>query len=278
MTRWSSVLVPTLAILASCCRTEPPQEVVTDDTWGWCIASSQAVPDQPDPLRPATRHAQLTLQVANLDAAVDQILPLLHRNGAFEAGRAPGFMRPPDLGPEEAPWPAITLTLRVEAKHLARMIDAVSGLGTVLDDRRRTADPSEALVGIRATLLAARQNEARIQGLLNAPDTNAGTIAGLEGELAQIRERIAGYAARIYVLENSVDAATLAVRLLSPPVPSIATAFWQDVRFTLLGPDRTQVGFVRHLTVLGMVVLPVVVIGLLAGWLIGRRRTGSLPS
>jgi hypothetical protein len=197
---------------------------------------------------------------------------MLRSHGAFEAGRAPGRRHPPGARAEDDAWPSTTMVLRVETRRLGSFMDALKELGTPLDDRHHTADPGAAAVEIQARLAAARQNEARIQGRLESPDTPADALPGLEGELAKVRQEIASLAARNYVLKNSVETASLTVHLLAPPAPSLARTFWQDVRTTFLGSGTGPGGFARHLPALGVAALPWMVVAAVVAWVIARRR------
>lgn len=275
MVRWSPILVPALGFLAACGGTQPAGEILVDDSWFWCSVDPGTIPKDPDPLRAATRQAAIVLQVDSLDTAAAAIQPMLRAHGAYEAGRAPGLRRAPGAAPEDTPWPAITMVLRVETRHLGGLVDALKELGTVLDDRHHTADPGEAAVELQARLAAARQNEARIQGRIESQDTPADAIPGLEGELSKVREGIASLAARNYVLRNSVDSASLTIHLMSPPKPSPAATFMQDVRATFLGSAPGIKGFACHLPALGVAALPWMALAAAVAWVIARRRERS---
>lgn len=271
MTRWSMFGLLATAAILGCCDPGSRAEASPPQAWSWCVADADAVPSQPDPARPALRHAELLLRVDDVDAAMAGLTPILQTLGAFEAGRTPARIRLPDAAPNDLPWPATTLTLRVEVGVLTRLMNEIAALGTVLRDQRRTADASQAVVELQARLATERQNESRIQARIDDPATDRATIPALEGEISRVRERSAALGARLYVLENSLPAASLVLHLVSAPPPGRSPGFWRDVRATFLGPEDAPGAIALHLLALGIAALPWVGLAVLATVLILRR-------
>lgn len=271
MTRWSTIGLLATAAVLGCREPGPVTGAPPAEAWGWCMADADAVPTQLDAAHPSLRHAELLLRVDDVEAAMAGLTPLLQTYGAFEAGRTPARIRLPDAAPTDLPWPATTLTLRVEVGVLNRLMREVARLGTVLRDQRRTADASQAVVELQARLATERQNEERIQARIDDPATDRATIPALEGEISRIRERSAGLGARLYVIENSLPSATLVLHVVSAPAPGRSPGFWRDVRATFLGPDDAPGAIALHLLALGVASLPWVALAILATALILRR-------
>lgn len=244
------------------------------DPWHWCMVDADALPEQADPRTPSLRHGELRLQVPDPGEALERIPAILQTVGAFEAGRA--IEAPNDA--QGVPG-STRLTLRVETRKMGLLVESLATLGQVVADHRRTAEPTEAIVGLQARLATERRTEADLASRLEqaGPSTQAG--ATLAAELGKVRERIASLAARAYVIENSLAQASLVVHL-EPPVAKPEPGFWQDALATFLGSARTPGGVVLHLLALGVAALPWIGAAVLGTWLTlraaaRRRRPGG---
>ena len=148
-----------------------------------------------------------------------------HEEIARIAREADGYVSESSYNAQSGPSEA-TVTIRVPAVHLDRVVDQVSKLGKLLDKRMNAQEVSEEYVDLTSRKRNLEREELRLLELMQ----RAGKISDLlavEETLARVRGEIESIAGRLRYLENRVAMSTLTVTLQGPePRPGVGRPAW----------------------------------------------------
>lgn len=221
--------------------------------------------------RQLVRTAQLTVDVGDAAAAVRQV-----RTAATAAGGL--------VVEEQTSDRRSSLTLRVPAAALDRVIDDVAAVGTVTARNSQVVDSTADVVDLDARVASQQASVARVRALL-AQATSIGDVVAIESELARREAELDSLTNRLAVLRDQVAMSTLTVSLYGPGTvasdePDVRAVGFAD------GLDAGWRGLVALGTaaaaVLGFVLpfLPVLVVLFGLGWaarrVLRRRRPAAV--
>jgi len=159
--------------------------------------------------------ADITVQVADVDAAAAAVVRLAASVGGFVAASSSGA----DGSPDQA-----HLSVRVPGPRLSPTLDAITGLGhrtalttTATDVTAEVADVGSRVTSAQAVLATFRD---RLPQARTIPD-----VLAVEGEIARRQADLEALQARQRALADSVDLATVQVALQPrPPAAAVAAA------------------------------------------------------
>ncbi len=218
--------------------------------------------------RKIIQNADLTLQVKDVPATVDQITDLTARMGGY-------LVNSRQYRYEDKI--SASLSVKVPADKLTSMVETISGYGELTDKTISTEDVTEEYYDAEARLKVLEAKEARLLALLEKANTIT-DIVSVEKELGAVRSDIEVIKGRLKYLNNATSYSTVNITLeqalpgsLKAPQGTIGKA-WQG----LINSLNTLIDFGSGLVVFLVVILPwVVVFGLifyLIRYLYRRRK------
>jgi len=182
-------------------------------------AAKAADPDAPtqplDTERAVVRTASLGIEAADVPKVVAQVRAI--------AQTAQGLVA------EESQYSGsgASVTVRVPATALDRVMDEVSALGTVTQRRTQATDVTDQMVDLDARVASQQASVDRIRALL-ARAESIGDIASIESQLSQREGELDSLKNRLAALKGKVALSTLSVTIDGPgmsPPPSEPPGF-----------------------------------------------------
>lgn len=225
-------------------------------------------PTQPlDTERAVVRTASLGIEAADVPKAVAQVRAI--------AQTAQGLVA------EESQYSGsgASVTVRVPAPALDRVMDEVSALGTVTQRRSQATDVTDQMVDLDARVASQQASVDRIRALL-ARAESIGDIASIESQLSQREGELDSLKNRLAALKGKVALSTLSVTLDGPgmlPPPAEPTGFLGGIA---AGWDS----MIRVLVVIGAVLgflipyVPLVAIVVAVIWAVRRTVRRQTPA
>lgn len=218
--------------------------------------------------RKIIQNADLTLQVKDVPATVDQITDLTARMGGY-------LVNSRQYRYEDKI--SASLSVKVPADKLTSMVETISGYGELTDKTISTEDVTEEYYDAEARLKVLEAKEARLLALLEKANTIT-DIVSVEKELGAVRSDIEVIKGRLKYLNNATSYSTVNITLeqalpgsLKAPQGTMGKA-WQG----LINSLNTLIDFGSGLVVFLVVIMPwVVVFGLifyLIRYLYRRRK------
>ena len=172
-----------------------------------------------------------------------------------------------------------TLTLRVPSPKFGEAMTALSRLGEVTEQSRKSEDVTTQVIDNRARIRAAERSIRQIERLL-ARARNLGDILSIESDLARRQADLDSLKSQQAWLEDQTSLSTINVYISRPT----ARGDEREAEGFLAGLDdgwsALQGATVVALTILGAL-LPFAVVAALVGapaWLVVRRRRGVAPA
>lgn len=183
----------------------------------------------------------------------------------------------------------VTVVLKIPPDAVRTTVDALSGLGKVLDSKLDASDVTDKYADLESRVTTMRTSVLRLQAFLGKA-TSVTDIAALEAELTRREADLESLEGQRRVLAAQAALATITLQLSQPPpAPTTAqTAEPADTRSTLEripGFGRALERGATGLAVVGKavalvagLVLPFLAVALVvaAPWLVVRRRRGGL--
>ncbi|HET6651962.1 MAG TPA: DUF4349 domain-containing protein [Nocardioides sp.] len=173
-----------------------------------------------------------------------------------------------------------TLTLRVPTPKFSEAMIALSRLGEVTEQSRKSEDVTTQVIDNKARIRAAERSIRQIERLLSRA-RDLGDILSIESDLARRQADLDSLKSQQAWLEDQTSQSTINV-YISRPAP--ADAEEREARGFLAGLDdgwsALEGATVVALTILGAL-LPFAVVAALVGapaWLVVRRRRGVAPA
>jgi hypothetical protein len=158
--------------------------------------------------RMVIRNANLSLQVADVDAAVDRARQLAQAGGGFVSGSNTRL---------EQGRTVADLNLQVRADALDTTLQSLRGLGKVDSETSSSQDVTEEYVDLDANLRNLQASESAILRLMDRAQ-RIEDIISLQRELTTVRGQIERIQGRKTYLERRTDMATVSVSLHLPPL------------------------------------------------------------
>jgi hypothetical protein len=213
------------------------------------------------------RTGTFSLEVEDVDASLTKLTNLMKSQGGYISG---------SYRYTEASMPYLTVTFRVPAASFDAAVLALRAEGTVLSEQISTYEVTMQLVDLEARLRNLRASEAALLELMSRATTVADVLA-VQTQLTAVRSDIESYDAQRAALADQVDMTTISVTI-SPVGSSISNAangfdLGKEISLAvanLISVGRTVVVAAINLVI---VVLPIAIIGALAGGLLGRTVT-----
>ena len=209
--------------------------------------------------RMVIRNAKLTLQVPDVDQAVDRARQLAQAGGGLVAGSNTRL---------EQDRTVADLTLQVRADALEATLQALRGLGKVETETSSSQDVTEEYVDLDANLRNLQASESAILRLMDRAE-RIEDIISLQRELTNVRGQIERIQGRKTYLERRTDMATVSVSL-HPPGTESASA---PGGFDPLAMARR--GWNASLTVLRGAVEVLIVVAAFSWWLVPFLGIGA---
>jgi len=164
--------------------------------------------------RMVMRNAKLTLQVPDVDQAVDRVRQVAQAGGGYVSASNTRV---------EQDRPVADLTLQVRSDALDTTLQALRGLGKVDGETSTSQDVTEEYVDLDANLRNLQASESAILRLMDRAQ-RIEDIISLQRELTNVRGQIERIQGRKTYLERRTDMATLSVSLRLPPAEGAITA------------------------------------------------------
>lgn len=220
--------------------------------------------------RKIIQNADLTLQVKDVSATVDQITDLTGKMGGY-------LVNSRQYRYEDKI--SANLSVKVPADKLTDTVETISGYGEVADKTISTEDVTEEYYDAEARLKVLEAKETRLLALLEKANTIT-DIVSVEKELGAVRSDIEVIKGRLKFLNNATSYSTINITLeqalpgsLKAPQGTMGKS-WQG----LINSLNTLIDFGSGLIVFLVVILPWVIVFGLVFYLIRylyRRRKKS---
>lgn len=213
------------------------------------------------------RNGSFSLEVADVEASLTKLTGIVKSQGGYVSG---------SYRYADASTPYLTVTFRVPAASFDAAVLALRAEGTILSEQISTYEVTMQLVDLEARLRNLRASETALLELMTQATTVSDVLA-VQAQLTSVRSDIESYDAQRAALADQVAMTTISVTI-SPVGSSISDAargfdFGREVSLAvanLISVGRTVVIAAINLVI---VVLPIALIGALAGGLLGRAVT-----
>ena len=210
------------------------------------------------------RNGSFSLEVADVEASLTKLTGVVKSQGGYVSG---------SYRYTDASTPYLTVTFRVPAASFDAAVLALRAEGTVLSEQISTYEVTMQLVDLEARLRNLRASEAALLELMTRATTVSDVLA-VQTQLTSVRSDIESYDAQRASLADQVAMTTVSVTI-SPIGSSIGNAtsgfdLGKEVSLAianLIAVGRTVIIAAINLVI---VVLPIALVGALAGGLLGR--------
>lgn len=213
------------------------------------------------------RNGSFSLEVADVETSLTTVTGVVKSQGGYISG---------SYRYTDAAAPYLTVTFRVPAASFDAVVLALRAEGTVLSEQISTYEVTMQLVDLEARLRNLRASETALLELMTQATTVSDVLA-VQAQMTSVRSDIESYDAQRAALADQVAMTTISVTI-SPVGSSIGNAtngfdLGREISraiANLISVGRTVVVAAINLVI---VVLPIVIIGALAGGLLGRGVT-----
>jgi len=213
------------------------------------------------------RTGTFSLEVEDVDGSLAKLTNVVKSQGGYVSG---------SYRYTDTSTPYFTVTFRVPAASFDAAVLALRAEGTVLSEQISTYEVTMQLVDLEARLRNLRASEAALLELMTRATTVSDVLA-VQTQLTSVRSDIESYDAQRASLADQVAMTTVSVTI-SPIGSSIGNAtsgfdLGEEVSLAianLISVGRTVIIAAINLVV---VVLPIALVGALAGGLLGRAAT-----
>jgi hypothetical protein len=213
------------------------------------------------------RTGTFSLEVDDVDASLTKLTSVVKSQGGYVSG---------SYRYTDTSTPYLTVTFRVPAASFDAAVLALRAEGTVLSEQISTYEVTMQLVDLEARLRNLRASETALLELMSRATTVSDVLA-VQTQLTSVRSDIESYDAQRASLADQVAMTTVSVTI-SPIGSSIGNAtsgfdLGKEVAravANLIAVGRTVIIAAINLVI---VVLPIALVGALAGGLLGRAIT-----
>lgn len=213
------------------------------------------------------RTGTFSLEVEDVDASLTTLTNVMKSQGGYISG---------SYRYTDTSTPYLTVTFRVPAVSFDAAVLALRAEGEVLSEQISTYEVTMQLVDLEARLRNLRASEAALLELMTRA-TTVSDVLSVQTQLTAVRSDIESYDAQRAAIADQVAMTTISV-MISPIGSSIGNAasgfdLGKEVSLAianLISVARTVIVAAINLVI---VVLPIALIGALAGGLLGRTIT-----
>ena len=213
------------------------------------------------------RTGTFSLEVEDVDASLTKLTNVMKSQGGYISG---------SYRYTDTSTPYLTVTFRVPAVSFDAAVLALRAEGEVLSEQISTYEVTMQLVDLEARLRNLRASEAALLELMTRA-TTVSDVLSVQTQLTAVRSDIESYDAQRAAIADQVAMTTISV-MISPIGSSIGNAasgfdLGKEVSLAianLISVGRTVIVAAINLVI---VVLPIALIGALAGGLLGRTIT-----
>ncbi|KXS44651.1 MAG: hypothetical protein AWU59_357 [Methanolobus sp. T82-4] len=206
---------------------------------------------------------EMSMEVDDAAATIDTITDATIASGGYVSSSSVY-----DLNYNSDARKAGYITVRVPESDYPVFLETVEGLGDVQSKSVSGQDVTEEYIDVSARLENLRNQEARLNEILNM-STTVEEVLSVEKELERVRGEIESLTGRLEYLDNRIEFTTINIRVTEP---SPINQSW-GLRDALSESVQGFISMVNALIVLAGYLLPVVILlTLLGGLVIGIRR------
>lgn len=232
-------------------------------SWLTTASAAAAVPTRPMLIFTAS----MGLRVKDYEKAEAEVQRLTEKHGGFISGSQTSTREDGGYG---------TVTVRVPADHLQKLMDEVSALGKVISKELETQEVTEEFVDLQARLRNDQRGEEQLLRLL----AKAGRVSDLlqvEKVLAEVRGRIEQITGRLRYLENRVALATLTIVIEEESGATAPIATWSPWEVG----KRAVAGLLATLRVVASALIwviafaPIWLVVVIVWWVVRRRSAAT---
>jgi hypothetical protein len=213
------------------------------------------------------RTGTFSLEVADVEASLTKLTGVVKSQGGYVSG---------SYRYTDASTPYLTVTFRVPAASFDAAVLALRAEGTVLSEQISTYEVTMQLVDLEARLRNLRASEAALLELMSRATTVSDVLA-VQTQLTSVRSDIESYDAQRASLADQVAMTTVSVTIspIGSSIGSATSGFDLGKEVSLAIANLISVGRTVIIAAINLVivVLPIALIGALAGGLLGRVVT-----
>ncbi len=210
------------------------------------------------------RNGTFSLEVADVEASLTKLIGVVKSQGGYVSG---------SYRYTDTSTPYLTVTFRVPAASFDATVLALRAEGTVLAEQVSTYEVTMQLVDLEARLRNLRASETALLELMTRATTVSDVLA-VQTQLTAVRSDIESYDAQRAAIADQVAMTTISVTI-SPVGSSIGNAtngFNLGKEVSRAIANLIAVGWTVVVAAINLVivVLPIALVGALAGGLLGR--------
>ena len=213
------------------------------------------------------RNGSFSLEVADVEASLTKLTGVVKSQGGYVSG---------SYRYTDASTPYLTVTFRVPAASFDAAVLALRAEGTVLSEQISTYEVTMQLVDLEARLRNLRASESALLELMTRATTVSDVLA-VQTQLTAVRSDIESYDAQRAALADQVAMTTISVTIsqIGSSIGNAANGFDLGKEVSLAIANLISVGRTVIVAAINLVivVLPIALIGALAGGLLGRVVT-----
>ena len=213
------------------------------------------------------RNGSFSLEVADVEASLTKLTGIVKSQGGYVSG---------SYRYTDASTPYLTVTFRVPAASFDAAVLTLRAEGTVLSEQISTYEVTMQLVDLEARLRNLRASETALLDLMTQATTVSDVLA-VQTQLTSVRSDIESYDAQRAALADQVAMTTISVTIsqIGSSIGNATNGFDLGKEVSLAIANLISVGRTVIVAAINLVivVLPIALIGALAGGLLGRAVT-----
>jgi hypothetical protein len=213
------------------------------------------------------RNGSFSLEVADVEASLTRLTGIVKSQGGYVSG---------SYRYTDASMPYLTVTFRIPAASFDASVLALRAEGTVLSEQISTYEVTMQLVDLEARLRNLRASETALLDLMTQATTVSDVLA-VQTQLTSVRSDIESYDAQRAALADQVAMTTISVTIsqIGSSIGNATNGFDLGKEVSLAIANLISVGRTVIVAAINLVivVLPIALIGALAGGLLGRAVT-----
>lgn len=222
--------------------------------------------------RRVVKRAELTVDVE------DAVKTSAHIAACAEA--MGGYVSSSVVGRNREGRSEVRITVRVPADHFIALVEEIEKLGALVSRQISSIDVTEEYVDLEARISNLKHQEKRLLEIVSQART-VEDLLKVEKEIERVRGEIESLTARLNLLRNQADYATVSTYLRSTPLAGagISTSgvqgLWGRAVRALYGSLTVLIGAAGHVIVALFAALPYLALLALVGWgawRLSRRR------
>lgn len=166
-------------------------------------------PNAPDPVeRKLIRHANATVEVDSVDAAIEHLVALASELGGYVSSQNRSVMHDERLRG--------SVTLRIPSAHVDETLGTVRALGRIRSERVWVDDVTDQYYDLSIRLDNARDERGKLQEILERART-VEDLLKVQRELSRVTGEIERMTGRMRRLTNQIEYSTITVEVIEKP-------------------------------------------------------------